>query len=110
MRIIALVALCSLISISGYAGVNEWEEQLSEAIYRAEGGTKAHTPYGVESEQCDNMVSCKQITINSIRNNMWRYLEATDQVDAFIEHMSKRWCPLNHQVWANNVKSINRKG
>lgn len=85
------------------------EERFANAIWNAEGGSKAHVPYGVETVDVGKDAAyARKICLNSIRNNRARWVLAGRPGD-FISFMSKRWCPLNSVVWARNVRYFMEK-
>lgn len=94
--------------------------KLADAIYRAEGGAKARSPYGVLSVKLRAPTSAlrtqeaRRITLNSIHNN-WKRWQALDPrpstLDSFIPFMADRWCPVaadpqGNKNWKKNVTAI----
>ena len=80
------------------------DNQLADAIYRAEGGTKTRFPYGVRSIKCDTKEECQQICLNSIKNAKKRWLKAGKPED-FIVFMGRRYSPPNiNPHWVRLVK------
>jgi hypothetical protein len=95
---------------------DEFVNKMADAIYKAEGGTKAKSPYGVLSINLKGKTpeakkaEARQITINSIRNNWKRWL-ATDKTKDFVDFMADRWCPISadpvgNRNWKSNVKKF----
>ena len=80
-------------------------QKLADAIKLAENSETF--PYGVKSVKCSGEAECRQVCINSIKNNLRRY-EASDKSTDFITFMGKRWCPpKEHRLnknWVKNVK------
>jgi len=95
---------------------DEFINKLADAIYRAEGGAKSKSPYGVLSIKLKGATpeakkeEARKITITSIKNNWNRWLK-TDKSKNFIDFMADRWCPISadpvgNKNWKNNVKRI----
>lgn len=89
--------------------------QLANAIYKAEGGKKARKPYGVLSVQCDSEKQCREICINTIRNNAKRWKQKTHNADKYPDYLSflaSRYAPVGvnndpknlNKNWLKNVK------
>lgn len=86
-------------------------DAMCDAIYLAEGGEKAKKPYGVLSVPCDSEASCRQICLNSHRNNIKRFYNQ-DKYDDFVEFFGTRWAPVGakndptglNRNWVKNVK------
>lgn len=81
--------------------------RLADAIYRAEGGNRARTPYGVLSVKTKD---ARKVTLNSIQNNHARW-EKAGRPCSFIRYMGRRWCPpsadpVGHKNWVRNVTKI----
>ena len=68
--------------------------KLANAIYKAEGGKKTRYPYGIKSVRCVGENDCRQVCLNTIRNNQKRFLKQNKYSD-FIEFLGSRYCPLN---------------
>jgi hypothetical protein len=84
--------------------------KLADAIYKAEGGKKTRYPYGIKSVRCVGENDCRQVCLNTIRNNQKRFLKQNKYTD-FIEFLGSRYCPLNikgeyhlNKNWVSNVK------
>lgn len=72
---------------------------LADAIRKAEGNPN----YGVLSIPCKTEAKCRQICINSIKNNLKRYEKSDKSID-FISFMAKRWAPVGAK---NDPKNLN---
>ena len=84
--------------------INQYtNEQIADAIYLSEGGTKAHTPYGIESVECYSKEDCRRVCLATIRNNRERFKNDKSSRD-FISFLSKKYCPYNSKVWEKNVR------
>jgi hypothetical protein len=92
--------------------------KLADAIYVAEGGTKARVPYGVLSIKPPANVKtpeqlkawARRITLNSIANN-WRRWESAGRPGTFVKFIATRWCPPSadpqgHTNWVRNVTKL----
>lgn len=75
---------------------------LADAIRKAEGNKN----YGVLSVSCKTESACRQICINSIKNNLKRY-EKSDKSLSFIAFMGKRWAPVGMGRNSNDPKNLN---
>lgn len=110
-KLTILLLLYLLISINNlYAYTNE---QIANAIYLAEGGEKAVKPYGILSVKCNNEKECRQVCLNTIRNNRKRYKEyGYKKYKTFLEFLASRYCPIGvkndsknlNKNWLKNVK------
>lgn len=85
-----------------------YAERMADAIYKAEGGSKARSPYGVLSIPVRDELHARQITLNSIRNN-WKRWEKAGKPGNFVDFMANRWCPpsadpIGNRNWKKNVK------
>lgn len=108
----SLLALSlALLAFQSQAGTSHPNpERLADAIYRAEGGIKARSPYGVLSIKVRDAAHARRITINSINNN-WARWEKAGKPGTFINFMADRWCPPSadpqgNRNWKRNVKAI----
>jgi len=83
--------------------------KLADAIYLAEGGSKARVPYGVLSVRVSSKAEARRICLASIRNNQKRFGRVSDA--EFIRRMADRWCPIaadpvGNRNWKRNVAAI----
>ncbi len=90
-------------------------DQIADAIYLAEGGEKAKSPFGILSVKCEGYDHCRQICLNTIRNNRKRYEEwGHKKFDTYLQFLSSRYAPIGaendptnlNQYWLGNVKSF----
>ena len=84
--------------------------RLADAIYRAEGGSKARVPYGILSVRVANEAEARRVCERSIVNNYTRWQKA-GKPGEFISFMADRWCPASADPcgnvnWKNNVRKI----
>lgn len=108
MKRILIVSLLSFVTLAQAGHPNP--ERLADAIYRAEGGARARSPYGVLSVKVKDAADARRITINSIENN-WKRWERAGKPGEFIGFMADRWCPpscdpIGNRNWKKNVKAI----
>lgn len=85
------------------------ENRLADAIYVAEGGKAAKSPYGVLSIKVHSKAEARRVCINSIRNNKRRFGNVSDA--EFIRRMADRWCPksadpIGNRNWKRNVSAL----
>lgn len=85
-------------------------ELMADAVYQAEGGSKAKAPYGVLSIKTKNPEEARKITINSARNNFKRWVDA-GKPGTYVEFMANRWVPKSadpkgNANWIKNVPAI----
>ena len=97
-----LVLLCVLI-----AQASEYtDEQIVNAIYRAEGGQKAPFAYGIRSIPYRDIKDARQICLNSVRNGRKRWIKAGRPYD-LITFIGMRYCPPKaHPLNSNWVKNV----
>lgn len=93
-----------------FANIDEFIDKMAAAIYRAEGGAKAKSPYGVLSVNVKNKADAERVTKISIRNNLKRWNSSNKSKD-FIDFMADRWCPIaadpvGNKNWKKNVKAM----
>jgi len=94
-------------------------EEIVNAIYKAEGADKATYLYGIRSVSYDTPEEARQICFNTVRNNRKRYQNyGHDKYSTYLEFLQSRYCPIgadndpkglnNH--WLKNVKFFLEKG
>lgn len=94
------------------ASETKYETRLVNAIRTSENNPN----YGVLSIPCVD--DCREICLNSVRNNLFRYLEATGQMEDFLVLMQRRYAPIGasndpnnlNRNWAKNVLKLYNKG
>jgi hypothetical protein len=88
-------------------------EQIVNAIYKAEGSNKAQYLYGIRSVSYDNPAEARRICFNTVRNNRKRYADyGYKQYKTYLEFLQSRYCPINakndpkglNKNWLKNVK------
>lgn len=95
---------------------NYTDEDIAQAIYYAEGGAMAKKPFGILSVPCEGYDECKQICINSIRNQYRRW-QANPQGKDYLTSLADRYCPIGaendngtNKYWLKNVVRLLKKG
>lgn len=114
--IIILVCMVSFSSFS-FAEPTYTDQEIVNAIYRAEGGENAQYLYGIRSVKYDNANEARQICFNTVRNQRKRHKAHTCNL-SFLECLARRYCPINaqndtknlNQYWLKNVMWFLRKG
>lgn len=92
---------------------NDWlrftNDEIANAVYRAEGGKKAKVPYGILSVRVKDEADARRVCIRTIQNNRARFAKQT-KYDDFIEFLGSKYCPVSehklNRFWVKNVKSI----
>ena len=84
--------------------------RIVNAIYKAEGGNRTKYPYGIKSVSCDSVTECRRICLNTVKNNVDRWMTARELGDNrdYLTFLWHRYCPpqaneLNSN-WLKNVK------
>ena len=92
-----------------------YAEELSRAIYIAEGKEKAKSPYGILSVKVHSLEEAKKICLTSIANN-WKRWEKAGRPGCYVDYLANRWCPpscdpVGNKNWKTNVKAyLTRRG
>jgi hypothetical protein len=96
------------------------DEEIVNAIYKAEGGEKAQYPYGIRSIPCSGKESCGKICRNTVRNNRKRFAKNPGTHTSFISFLGSRYCPTRGNLskaekklngnWEKNVLYFLAKG
>ena len=69
-------------------------EEYCDAIYWAEGGD-IKFPYGVRSVSCDGADDCRNVCLNTVRNNRKRFADDPEGYTDFFEFLGHRYAPLD---------------
>ena len=88
------------------------DEQIVNAIFKAEGGYKATYLYGIRSVKYKDEADARQICLNTIRNNRKRYADyGYKTYDTYLEFLASRYCPIGcdndtgtNKHWVKNVE------
>lgn len=77
------------------------DEEIVCAIKHAEGSWT----YGIKSVKCETKKECRQICLNTVKNNRRRFAQAKggDSRD-FISFLAKRYCPIGS---SNDSQGLN---
>ena len=99
--------------IAAFAVPNYSDTEIVNAIYKAEGGSKAQYKYGIRSVKYKTESEARRICFNTVRNNRKRFLKQTEYKD-FLEFLQSRYCPTKGKLsraeqklngnWLKNVK------
>ena len=109
MVLIAIMLFCVLFMVEIAFG-GEWSnEQIVNAIYKAENSVKY--PYGIKSiDTKGDEVYARKICFNTVRNQRVRHANHECGLD-FITCLGKRYCPVGGELddgrckyWERNVK------
>ena len=114
--IIIFIICIVLVALNCFGYIGYTDEEIVNAIFKAEGEYKADYLYGIRSVKYKNEAEARQICFNSVRNSKIRWAKAGKPED-FISFMGKRYCPpkahSKNSNWVRNVKWFlvyNREG
>ena len=122
LLVITLCIVFCLISTQSHASEENAVERIVDAIYQAEGGSSASSPFGILSVSCEGYNECRQICKNTVINNRIRFQkyrkEGGREFKDFIEFLAHRYAPLNvandptnlNRHWIKNVRYFLAKG
>jgi hypothetical protein len=90
-----------------------YAERLADAIWLAEGGKAAKTPYGVLSVRTGSEARARAVCVNTVRNN-WTRWEAAGKPGDFIDYLGKKYAPVGakndprglNKNWPGNVRRL----
>jgi len=93
--------------------MEDYFNQVVDAIYIAEGGERARKAFGILSVDCNGYAECRRVCYNTVRNNYKRYIQAGRKGD-FIVFLGSKYCPVGasndplglNKNWISNVNSI----
>jgi hypothetical protein len=117
MKTIVTIAIALSCCASAFARDHEQLTEsdiarMADAIYLAEGATRAKVPYGILTIRVRSKEHARQICINTIRNNHERWLTA-GKPGEFIHFLADRYCPPRNSTgnvnWKKNVTFFVRK-
>lgn len=82
-------------------------EQLADAIYKIEGGSKTRYPYGIMSVKTSDP---RRVCINTCRNTYQRWLKA-GRPGCYLNFLADRYCPpsadpTGNKNWKKNVHAV----
>lgn len=110
--LLTLLALCLACKVV-YG--EEWTNTgVVNAIYLAEGAEKAVKPFGILSVPCEGYDDCRQICLNTVRNNRKRFADyGYKDYDTYLEFLWHRYAPPEshplNKFWLSNVLYFLRK-
>lgn len=82
------------------------DEQIVNAIYRAEGGNRATYLYGIRSVNYDSAKEAREICLRTVRNNRRRYRDhGRDQFDTYLQYLASRYAPVGV---SNDTQGLNK--
>jgi hypothetical protein len=112
-----IVFLLLMVSINAQAK-DYSDEQIVNAIFKAEGGYKAKYLYGIRSVNYRDEAEARKICFNTVRNNRVRFTKQSKYQD-FIEFLGSRYCPTENvsteaekkvnKYWLKNVRFFLQK-
>lgn len=84
--------------------------EIVDAIWRIEGGSRTKYPYGIKSVKVDSVEEARQVCRNTVVRNYDRWL-AADKPSTYLEFLADRYCPPSvdpkgNRNWKKNIKSI----
>lgn len=83
------------------------DDEICDAIYLAEGDKKAKVPFGILSVNCEGYDACRQVCLNTVRNNRRRYADyGYKEYDEFLAFLASRYAPT--QGADNDPMNLNR--
>ena len=99
---ISLLLSCSALAAS--------DEQICNAIYRVEGGSRAKVPYGILSMPVRDAAHARRVCLNTIKNNRIRGIKA-GQPGNFLDYLADRYCPrsadpIGNKNWKRNIHKL----
>ena len=91
-------------------------EKIVDAIYLAEGGSKAQFLYGIRSVRYTGALEARQICLNTVRNQYKRHRAHTCG-KPYMQCLADRYCPIGcdndtgtNKYWLKNVMYFLTKG
>jgi len=104
-----LAILLSVFAAAGQALTEKEANRIADAIYLAEGGSKARVPYGILSLKVRDKEHARQICLNTIENNYRRW-KSSGTKENFLNFLGDRYCPPTDSVgnknWKRNVRFL----
>ena len=111
MRVVIafLAGILACSSARAYSsGEEAYFQKVADAIYRAEGGSRAKVPYGILSVKVRDEAHARQTCLEVIR---WRWELHGAKREGFVEYLSRSYCPLSdprdtqglNSNWVRNV-------
>ena len=88
---------------------SNFDKQLCDAIFLAEGGDRATYLYGIRSVEYKDKAEAREICLRTVKNNRSRYAQIREQLP-FLEFLASRYCPVDKKNWLKNVLYFLEKG
>lgn len=97
--------------------MQNYYNQVVDAIYLAEGGAKTRHPFGILSVKCEGYDECREVCYRTVRNNYHRWIKAGRQGD-YVQFLANRYCPVGadndprglNKHWYGNVTRLIERG
>lgn len=95
--------------------INYTDEEIVNAIFKAEGGYKTTYLYGIVSVPYSNEAEARRVCFNTVRNNRARFAKQTKHKD-YLDFLASRYCPVGdndlgtNKYWLKNVRYFLAKG
>jgi len=99
--LIIIIALMTIFVLGKRMGWCEeyTNEQIADAIYIIEGGSKAQFAYGIRSVKYSTLAKARRICLNTIRNNRIRYAKyGYKQYPDYLSFLQSRYCPTKGKL------------
>jgi hypothetical protein len=105
MKIKILIAILMLLAIQSFAAdmSDVRANQIADAIYKVEGGSKTKHPYGILSVKTSNP---RQVCLNTIRNNYIRWQKSGSKGD-YLDYLANIYCPKSADPQGNKNWKVN---
>ena len=106
MKLIYIIIICLALILFAclLEGAEIPDNQIVNAIFKAEGGYKADYLYGIRSVKYKDIAEARQICLNTVRNQRRRHFKHKCDRN-YLECLSARYAPLNAK---NDPKGLNR--
>lgn len=86
------------------AHMDNYYNQVVDAIYLAEGGAKTRHPFGILSVKCNGYVDCREVCYRTVRNNYHRWIDS-GRIGEYLQFLANRYCPVGAE---NDKTGLNR--
>ena len=117
MKVVAGLILIMTLAVTGYAAEPDFNK-LADAVFLAEGGSKAKVPYGIFFKGCTKQSPdyCRRIAINTFKSSYKRYLSSNSSLP-FISYLASSYAPVGakndpsglNKYWIKNVSYFYNK-
>lgn len=97
-----IIYFFAFMPLTTHAAETYSDDQIVQAIFYAEGGSRAQYLYGIRSVRYANAQEARRICANTVRNNRARYARYGHRTHrTYLEFLASRYCP----VGANNDRA-----